>query len=177
MNRLWNQCCGSVSSNGGGMRAASGQNAGVQEATGPQARSDAGQLSGRSNAQPDRARHDSAAELQREPSQAGVRRGSAPNFAPPAKEGMTVALADERGDETLFEFLGLVIHQGRRYGFFFPVTEDAPVGSSGEVVVLEVTAQGDDGQPSDFELVEDEAIAAEVYSAFREATKDIYRFA
>lgn len=159
------------------MREAGNQNESAQQGSALRARLGVAQPSDGPNTQPDGVRHDSAAEFRPGPSQAGVRRGSAPNFAPPAKEGMTVALADERGDETLFEFLGLVIHQGRRYGFFFPVTEDAPAGSSGEVVVLEVAAQDDDGQPTDFELVEDEAIAAEVYGAFREATKDIYRFA
>ena len=75
------------------------------------------------------------------------------------------------------EFLGLVLHGERRYGFFFPVSEDEPVGSSGEVVLLEVTELDEDGQPSAFELVEDEGVASEVYADFRQATKDLYDFA
>ena len=62
------------------------------------------------------------------------------------------------------------------YGFFFAVTEDEPVGSSGEVVLLEVTELDEDGQPAAFEFVEDEAVAAEVYEDFRTATKDLYDF-
>ena len=49
-------------------------------------------------------------------------------------------------------------------------------GSSGEVVLLEVTELDEDGQPSAFEIVEDEAVAAEVYEDFRTATKDLYDF-
>lgn len=105
-----------------------------------------------------------------------VRKGSAPNFCPPVEEGITFSMEDERGDETALEFLGLILHNGRSYGFFFPVTEDAPAKSSGEVILLEVTELDEDGQPAAFELVEDEAIAAEVWDDFREATKDIYRF-
>lgn len=105
-----------------------------------------------------------------------VRTGSAPNFCPPVEEGITFTMEDERGDETVMEFLGLILHNGRRYGFFFPVTEDVPAKSSGEVVLLEVTELDEDGQPAAFELVDDEAIAQEVYADFREATKDIYRF-
>ena len=105
-----------------------------------------------------------------------VRKGSAPNVCPPVEEGITFSMEDERGDETALEFLGLILHNDRSYGFFFPVTEDAPAKSSGEVILLEVTELDEDGQPAAFELVEDEAIAAEVWDDFREATKDIYRF-
>lgn len=105
-----------------------------------------------------------------------VRTGSAPNFCPPVEEGITFAMEDEHGDETVMEFLGLILHNGRRYGFFFPVTEDEPVKSSGEVVLLEVVELDEDGQPAAFELVDDEGIANEVYADFKEATKDIYRF-
>ena len=95
-----------------------------------------------------------------------MREGSAPNFCPPTEEGVTLVLEDETGEQTELEFLGLILHHDRSYGFFFPVTEDEPVGSSGEVVLLEVT-----------ELDEDEAVAAEVYEDFRTATKDLYDFA
>ena len=105
-----------------------------------------------------------------------VRKGSAPNFCPPVEEGITFSMEDERGDETALEFLGLILHNDRSYGFFFPVTEDTLAKSSGEVILLEVTELDEDGQPAAFELVEDEAIAAEVWDDFREATKDIYRF-
>ena len=107
---------------------------------------------------------------------ADVREGSAPNFCPPVEEGLTVRLQDEKGDELELEFLGLVLHEGRRYGFFFPVDDDAPALSSGEVVLLEVTELDEDEQPAAFELVDDEAIATEVYEAFKEATSDLYRF-
>ena len=106
-----------------------------------------------------------------------MREGSAPNFCPPVEEGITLVLEDEAGEQPELEFLGLVLHNDRRYGFFFPVTDEAPAGSSGEVVLLEVTELDEEGQPAAFELVEDEGIAAEVYDDFRIATKDLYDFA
>ncbi len=105
-----------------------------------------------------------------------MREGSAPNFCPPVEEGLTIVLEDEDGEQIELEFLGLILHQERRYGFFFPISEDEPVGSSGEVVLLEVTELDDEGQPAAFELVEDEAVASEVYDDFRAATKDLYDF-
>ena len=56
------------------------------------------------------------------------------------------------------------------------MTEDTPACSSGEIIPLEVTELDEDGQPAAFELVEDEAIAREVYEDFREAAKDLYDF-
>ncbi|WP_080798907.1 DUF1292 domain-containing protein [Arabiibacter massiliensis] len=106
-----------------------------------------------------------------------MREGSAPNFCPPVEEGLTIVLEDEAGEQVDLEFLGVILHNGRRYGFFFPVTDDEPAGSSGEVVLLEVTELDEEGQPAAFELVEDEGIAAEVYADFRAATKDLYDFA
>ena len=105
-----------------------------------------------------------------------MRQGSAPNFCPPVEEGLTIVFEDEQGEQSELEFLGLIIHQDRRYGFFFPVSEDAPAGSSGEIVVLEVTELDEDDQPAAFEVVEDESIAPEAYEVFREATKDLYDF-
>lgn len=106
-----------------------------------------------------------------------VREGSAPNFCPPTEEGVTITLQDERGDAVELEFLGLILHNDRSYGFFFPVDEDSPACSSGEVVLLEVTELDEDGQPSAFELVYDEAVAREVYEDFQNATRDLYEFA
>lgn len=107
---------------------------------------------------------------------AEIREGSAPNFAPPVEEGITFTFEDEKGDIQELEFLGLILHGDRRYGFFFPVDDNHPAKSSGEVLILEVTELDEEGQPAEFELVEDEAIAQEVYDDFREATKDLYRF-
>ncbi len=105
-----------------------------------------------------------------------MRQGSAPNFCPPVEEGTVYEFEDENGDLVELEFLGLILHNGRRYGFFFMVTEDEPALSSGEVVVLEVTDVDEEEQPTEFELVEDEAIIDEVYAAFQEAAKDLYDF-
>ena len=106
-----------------------------------------------------------------------MREGSAPNFCPPVEEGAVYEFEDEKGDVLSMEFLGLVLHEGRRYGFFFPISEEEPALSSGEVVLLEVTAVDEEDQPAEFELVEDEAIIDEVYEDFKKAAKDLYDFA
>ena len=105
-----------------------------------------------------------------------MRTGSNPNFCPPVEEGTVFSLEDENGDTVSLEFLGLVLHDGRRYGFFFPVSEEEPALSSGEVVILEVTAVDEDDQPEEFELVEEDAIADEVYGVFKEVAADLYDF-
>lgn len=105
-----------------------------------------------------------------------VKQGSAPNFCPPVEEGVTFTFEDENGDLINLEFLGLIIKGDVRYGFFFPVTEDEPATSSGEIVVLEVTDLDEEGQPEGFELVDDDSIAMQAYEEFRRATKDIYDF-
>ena len=106
-----------------------------------------------------------------------VREGSAPNFAPPVEEGIVLSFEDEKGEAVDLEFLGLILHGGRSYGFFYPVDDDHPALGSGEVVILEVTGEDDEGIPTDFELLTDDAIAAEVYADFQQATKDLYDFA
>lgn len=105
-----------------------------------------------------------------------MRQGSAPNFCPPVEEGRVFSFEDEEGEITNLEFLGLILHQEKRYGFFFPVSDDEPVGSSGEIILLEVLETDEEGQPAAFELVEDEAIAQEVFEEFKLATKDLYDF-
>lgn len=106
-----------------------------------------------------------------------MREGSAPNFCPPIEEGLAYVFTDEEGEQVNLEFLGLILHNERRYGFFFQIADDTPAGSSGEIILLEVTSLDEDEQPEEFELVDDEAIAREVYDVFREATKDLYDFA
>ena len=101
-----------------------------------------------------------------------IREGSAPNFCPPVEEGLTLTFSDEKGDEVEVEFLGLLLHEGRSYGFFVDAGEENP-----DVLILEAVEFDEEGQPESFELVTDEAIATEVYAAFQEATKDLYRFA
>ena len=55
-----------------------------------------------------------------------VREGSAPNFCPPTEEGVTITLQDERGDEVELEFLGLILHNDRSYGFSSPSMRRTP---------------------------------------------------
>lgn len=106
-----------------------------------------------------------------------MREGSAPNFCPPVEEGLTLTFEDQKGDRVDLEFLGLIIHNDRSYGFFYPFEEADQVGvGGGEVIILEVTEFDEEDQPAGFELVDDEAIAAEVFTDFMEATKDLYDF-
>lgn len=105
-----------------------------------------------------------------------IREGSAPNFCPPVEEGQVFSLEDEHGDPISLEFLGLILDGDVRFGFFFPVDEDNPALSSGNIVCLEVVELDEEGQPAAFELVEDEAVANDAYTQFMKATKDLYRF-
>lgn len=105
-----------------------------------------------------------------------MRQGSNPNFCPPYEEGTVYTMEDEKGDLVNLEFLGLLIHDEQRFGFFVQVDDEKPVGVSDEVVILEVTELDDEGQPEAFEAIEDEDLADEVFEAFMEATKDIYTF-
>ena len=85
-----------------------------------------------------------------------MREGSNHNFCPPVEEGLTINFEDSKGDATVLEFLGLLLHGGHRYGVFFPVSEEEPALSSGEVIILEAVEFDEDDQPSAFELVEAE---------------------
>lgn len=105
-----------------------------------------------------------------------MRQGSAPNFCPPVEEGAVYGFQDENGDCVDLEFLGMVILNDLRYAFFFPVSEDAPATSSGSVIIMQAIEFDEEGQPESFELVDDEAVAEDVYRAFREAAKDLYDF-
>ena len=105
-----------------------------------------------------------------------IRTGSAPNFCPPTEEGITISVEDENGDLLELEFLGLILKDGRSYGFFFPIDDQHKALSSGEVIALEVVSTDEEGQPSEFELIEDESIAKDVYESFKDATSDLYVF-
>ena len=43
-----------------------------------------------------------------------MREGSNPNFCPPFEEGLTINFEDSKGDATVLEFLGLLLHGGLR---------------------------------------------------------------
>lgn len=103
-----------------------------------------------------------------------MRQASDPDFAPPVEEGMIYAFQDEKGETVNLEFLGLILHNDRRYGFFVPDAEHDE--ALGEVMILEVTALDEDDQPEAFELLVDEAIAAEVYEKFKRITAGMYDF-
>lgn len=105
-----------------------------------------------------------------------MRQASDPDFAPPVEEGAIYSFQDEAGEVVNLEFLGLILHNDRRYGFFFPTAQDGVATEGGEVVILEVTALDDDDQPESFELLIDEGIAAEVYEKFKRATAGMYDF-
>ena len=103
-------------------------------------------------------------------------RGLRAQLRPARRRGHGVRVRGREGQISQLEFLGLILHDEQRFGFFFPVDEDDPAGSSGEVLILEVTDLDEEGQPCEFELLDDEEIAAQIYDEFREATKDLYDF-
>lgn len=106
-----------------------------------------------------------------------MRTGSSPNFCPPVEEGAIFELEDEQGQVIALEFLGLIIDDDKRYGFFFEITDDEPALSSGEVVVLEVVAIDEEDQPCELEWVQDEKRAERAFEAFKKAASGLYDFA
>ena len=89
---------------------------------------------------------------------------------------MTLDFQDEEGNVINMEFLGLVIDGTQTFGFFFPIDDGSQALDSGEVLVLEVTSFDEEGNPLEFELIEDEQTAMSAYKKFQEVTKDLYRF-
>lgn len=105
-----------------------------------------------------------------------VRRGSNPDFCPPVEEGIALTFEDESSNKVEMEFLGLVIDGAHTFAFFFPIDEDDPAYQAGETLLLEVTEFDEDGNPLEFELVDDEQTALSAFAKFKEVTKDIYTF-
>lgn len=80
-----------------------------------------------------------------------------------------IVLNDEHGDEIPFEFLDLIVYQGKEYVVLLPVDED-----DSEVVILGVEPIEGTDQES-YVSVSDEELMA-VFAIFKEKFADVFNF-
>ena len=85
------------------------------------------------------------------------------------EEFSTLTLVDDKGEETVFEYLDCIEYQGKEYLVLTPMEEE------GQIVILEVEPV--DEETENYNAVEDEAVLDAVYSIFKERYKDILTFA
>ena len=86
------------------------------------------------------------------------------------EEFSTLTLVDDKGEETVFEYLDCIEYQGTEYLVLTPMDEEA-----GQIVILEVEPV--DEETENYMAVEDEAVLEAVYAIFKERYQDILTFA
>ena len=86
------------------------------------------------------------------------------------EESSIIALTDENGVETEFEYLDCIEYEGKEYLVLIPAQEDAD-----ELVILEVEPVDEENE--NYIAVEDEAVLNTVYEIFKERYKDVLDFA
>ena len=85
------------------------------------------------------------------------------------EEFSTLTLVDDKGEETVFEYLDCVEYQGKEYLVLTPMDEDA-----GQIVILEVEPVDEENE--NYLAVNDEAVLDAVYAIFKERYADILTF-
>ena len=85
------------------------------------------------------------------------------------EESSIIALTDENGVETEFEYLDCIEFGGKEYLVLLPAQEDA-----NEIVILEVEPVDEENE--NYVAVEDEAVLAQVYEIFKDRYKDVLDF-
>ena len=86
------------------------------------------------------------------------------------EEFSTLTLVDDKGEETVFEYLDCIEYQGKEYLVLIPNEEDAD-----ELVILEVEPV--DEETENYLAVEDESVLSAVYAIFKERYQDVLNFA
>ena len=85
------------------------------------------------------------------------------------EETSIIALTDENGVETEFEYLDCIEYNGKEYLVLIPAEEGA-----NEIVILEVEPVDEENE--NYLAVDDETILDGVYSIFKERYKDVLQF-
>lgn len=85
------------------------------------------------------------------------------------EETSIIALTDENGVETEFEYLDCIEYGGKEYLVLIPAQEDA-----NEIVILEVEPVDEENE--NYLAVDDEATLSAVYGIFKERYKDVLTF-
>ena len=85
------------------------------------------------------------------------------------EEFSTLTLVDDKGEETVFEYLDCIEYQGKEYLVLTPMEEE------GQIVILEVEPVDEENE--NYNAVEDEAVLEAVYEIFKERYQDVLTFA
>ena len=85
------------------------------------------------------------------------------------EESSIIALTDENGVETEFEYLDCIELEGKEYLVLIPAEEDA-----NEIVILEIEPVDEENE--NYLAVEDEATLEAVYNIFKERYQDVLQF-
>ena len=85
------------------------------------------------------------------------------------EEFSTLTLVDDKGEETVFEYLDCIEYQGKEYLVLTPMEEE------GQIVILEVEPVDEENE--NYNAVEDEAVLEAVYEIFKERYQNILTFA
>ena len=84
------------------------------------------------------------------------------------EEFSTLTLVDDKGEETVFEYLDCIEYQGKEYLVLTPMEEE------GQIVILEVEPVDEENE--NYIAVEDEAVLEAVYAIFKERYADVLTF-
>lgn len=84
------------------------------------------------------------------------------------EEFSTLTLVDDKGEETVFEYLDCIEYQGKEYLVLTPMEEE------GQIVILEVEPVDEENE--NYIAVENEDILDAVYEIFKERFKDVLSF-
>ncbi len=85
------------------------------------------------------------------------------------EEENIIVLEDEDGNETEFELLDYIVHNGGEYIVLVPAHEDAD-----EVTILRVEPIDDESE--NYVPIEDEATLLEIFEVFKQRNDDIFDF-
>ena len=85
------------------------------------------------------------------------------------EEFSTLTLVDDKGEETVFEYLDCIEYQGKEYLVLTPMEEE------GQIVILEVEPVDEENE--NYNAVEDEAVLEAVYEIFKDRYQDVLTFA
>lgn len=83
-----------------------------------------------------------------------------------------ITMTDEDGNDVKFDFLDLIEYEGKEYIILLPTEHDE---DGGEVVILRVDEELDDGMDS-YSSVEDEQTLNAVFEIFKEKFRDEFNF-
>lgn len=86
------------------------------------------------------------------------------------EEDSIITLTDDKGNETVFEYLDCIEYQGTEYLVLIPAEEE-----TAQIVILAVEPVDEENE--NYLAVEDEAVLNAIYDIFKDRYKDVLTFA